>query len=63
MFVYACVHILQKDVTVKDELPSLVVAQYTTGEDQRNSSRKKEEAGPKRKQSPVVDVSGGESKV
>jgi len=29
---------------VKDELPSLVGAQYATGEDQRNSSRKNEEA-------------------
>ena len=53
----------QKDMTLKDEPPSLVVAQYATGEDQRNSSRKNEEAGPKRKQRPVVDVSGGESKV
>ena len=32
-------------------------------EKQRNSSRRNEEAEPKRKQCPVVDVSGGESKV
>ena len=36
--------------------------QYATGEEQRNSSRKNEEAEPKWKQHPVVDVSGGESK-
>ena len=52
----------QKDVTMKDELPKLVGAQYATGEEQRNSSRRNEEAEPKRKQCPVVDVSGGESK-
>ena len=37
--------------------------QYATGEEQRNSSRKNEEAGQKQKQQPVVDVSGDESKV
>ena len=36
---------------------------YATGEEQRNSSKKKEEAKPKQKQPLVVDVSGGESKV
>ena len=29
----------QKDVTLKDELPRSVGAQYNTGEEQRNSSR------------------------
>ena len=53
----------QKDRTMKDELPRLVGAQYDTGEEWRNSSRRKEEAEPKWKQCPVVDVSGGESKV
>ena len=43
---------------LKDELLMLVGAQYTTGEEQRNSSRKNEEAEPKRKQHPVVDVTG-----
>ena len=38
-------------------------AQYATGEEPRNSSRRNEEAEPERKQRPVVDVSGGESKV
>ena len=48
---------------LKDELLMLVGAQYTTGEEQRNSSRKNEEAEPKRKQCPFVDVAGDESKV
>ena len=52
----------QKDRTLKDELPRSVVVQYATGEEQRNSSRRNEEAKPKQKQCPVVDVSGGESK-
>ena len=50
-------------MTPKDELPRLVGAQYATGEMQRNSSRKDEGAEPKQKQHPVVDMSGGESKV
>ena len=37
----------QKDMTLKDELPRLVGAQYATGEEQRNSSRKNEDAEPK----------------
>ena len=53
----------QKDMTEKDELPRLVGAQHATGEEQRNSSRRNEEAEPKQKQHPVVDVSGGKSKV
>ena len=53
----------QKDMTMKDELPRLVGAQYATGEEWRNSSRRNEEVRPKRKQSSVVDVSGGESNV
>ena len=53
----------QKDNTLKDELPRSVGAQYATGEEWRNISRRNEEAEPKQKQHPVVDVSGGESKV
>ena len=53
----------QKDMTLEDELPRLVGAQYATGEEQRNSSRRNEKAEPKQKQCPVVDVPGGESKV
>ena len=37
----------QKDRTVKDELPRSIGAQYATGEEQRNNSRKKEETEPK----------------
>ena len=48
---------------MKDELPRLVGAQYVTGEEWRNNSRKNEEAESKQKQRPVVDMSGGESKV
>ena len=52
----------QNDRILKEELPRSVGAQYATGEEQRNSSRRNEEAEPKWKQCPVVDVSGGESK-
>ena len=52
----------QRDTTLKDELPRSVGAQYATGEEWRNSSRKNEESEPKRKQS-VVYVTGDESKV
>ena len=45
----------QKDMTLKDELTRSVDAQYATGEKQRNSSRRNEEAEPKWKQSTVVD--------
>ena len=51
----------QKDRALKDELPRSVGVQYATGEEQRNSSRRNEEAEPKWKQHPVVDVAGGES--
>ena len=53
----------QKDQTLKDELPKLVSAQYTTGEEWINNSRKNEEMERKRKQHPVVDVTGEGSKV
>ena len=53
----------QKDMTLKDELPKSVGAQYAPGEEQRNISRRNEEAEPKWKQCLVVDVSGGENKV
>ena len=52
----------QKDKTLKDELRS-VGAGHATGEEWRNSSRRNEETEPKQKQHPVVDVSGGGSKV
>ena len=53
----------QKDMKLKDETPRSVSVQYATGDEQRNSSRWNEEGEPKWKQHPVVDVSGGESKV
>ena len=48
-------------MTVEDELPRSVVVQHAIGEEQRNGSRKNEPAGPKRKHSLVMDVSGGET--
>ena len=50
-------------MTLKDKLPRSVGAQYATGEEQSSTSRRNEEAESKLKQCPVVDVSGGESKV
>ena len=53
----------QKDRTKKDEFLGLVGAQYATGDQWRNNSRKNEEMEPKQKQHPVVDVTGDGSKV
>ena len=52
-----------KDRTLKDELLRLVGAQYATGDQWRNNSRKNEGMEPKQKQYPVVDVTGDRSKV
>ena len=52
----------QKDRTLKDGLPRSVGAQYATGDQLRNNSRKNEEMEPKQKQYPVVDVTGERSK-
>ena len=49
--------------TLKDELPRYVGAQYSTGDQWRNNSRKNEETEPKQKQYSVVDVTGDGSKV
>ena len=46
----------QKDRTLKDELPRSVGAQYATGDQWRNNSRKNEETEPKQKHHPDVDV-------
>ena len=54
---------MQKDRTLKDELPRLVGAQYATREEWRNNSRKNEGMEPKQKQYPVVVVTGNGSKV
>ena len=48
---------------MKGELLRSVGAQYATGEEWRNNSRKKEETEPKQKQCPAVDVTGDGSKV
>ena len=50
-------------MTLKDELPRSVGAQYATGDQWRNNSRKDEEMVPKQIQHPVVDVTGDGSKV
>ena len=52
-----------KNRTLKDELPRSVGAQYATGDQWRNNSRKNEETEPKQKQHPVVDVTDDGSKV
>ena len=39
----------QKDRTMKDELPRSIGAQYVTGDQWRNNSRKNEESEPKQK--------------
>ena len=36
----------QKDMTLKDELPRSIGAQYATGEEWRNNTRKNEETEP-----------------
>ena len=53
----------QKGRTLKDELPRSGGAQYATGEEWRNNSRKNEETEPKQNQHPVVIGTGDGSKV
>ena len=53
----------QKDRTLKDKLLRSVGAQYATGDQWRNNSRKNERMEPKQKQHPVVDGTGDRSKV
>ena len=53
----------QNNRVLKEELPRSVGAQYATGDQWRNNSRKNEETEPKQKQYPVVDVTGDKSKV
>ena len=50
-------------MTLKDELPRSVGAQYATGQEWRNNTRKNEEMELKQKQCPVVDMTGDGSKV
>ena len=53
----------QKDRILKEELPRSVGAQYVTGDQWRNNSRKNEGMEPKQKHHPVVDVTGDRGKV
>ena len=43
--------------------PRSVSAQYATGDQQRDNSRKNEGMGPKKKQQPVMDGTGDRRKV
>ena len=54
---------MKNDRILKEELPGTVDAQYATGDEWRNNSRKNEGMEPKQKQCPVVDVTGDGSKV
>ena len=53
----------QNNRILKEELPRSVDAQYATGDQWRNNSRKNEGMEPKPNQYPVVDVTGDRSKV
>ena len=53
----------RSDRILKEELPRSVGAQYATGDQWRNNSRKNEGMEPKQKQYPAVDVTGDTSKV
>ena len=53
----------QNDRILKKELLRAGGAQYATGDQWRNNSRKNEGMEPKKKQYPVVDVTGDRSKV
>ena len=52
----------QNDRIPKEELPRSLGAQYATGNQWRDNSRKNEGMEPKQKQYPAVDVSGDRSK-
>ena len=51
------------DRILKEELPRSVGAQYATGDQWRNNSRKNEGMEAKQKQYPAAEVSGDRSKV
>ena len=53
----------QNDRILKEELPRSLGAQYATGDQWRNNSKKNEEMEPKQKQYSVVDVTGDRNKV
>ena len=68
-FLYSCFENPTKSMKRQDDrilqhvLPRSVGAQYATGDQWRNNSRKNEEMEPKQKQHPVVDITGDGSKV
>ena len=53
----------QNDRIPKQELPRSLGAQYATGDQWRNNSRKNEGMEPKQKQYPAVDVIGDRNKI
>ena len=53
----------QNDRILKEEHPRSVGAQYATGDQWRNNSRKNEETEPKQVQHPVVVMTGDGIKV
>ena len=53
----------QNERIPKEELPRSVGAQYATGDQWRNNSRKNQEMDPKQKQYPVVDVNSERRKI
>ena len=52
----------RNDRILKEKLPRSVGAQYATGDQWRNNSRKNEWMEPKQKQYPGVDVTGDRSR-
>ena len=52
----------QNGMTLEDELPRSVGAQYATRDQWRNNSRKNEETEPKQKEHQVVDVTSDRRK-
>ena len=53
----------QNDRILKEEFPRSVGAQYATGDQWRNDSKKNEGVEPKQKQYPAVDVTRDRSKI
>ena len=53
----------QNDRILKEELPSSLDSQYSTGDEWRNNSRTNEGIEPKQKQYLVVDMTGDRRKV
>ena len=54
---------MHNDKISREELPRSVGAQYATGDQWKNNYRKNKGMEPKKNQYPVVDVTGGRSKI